>query len=135
MNCKMHRGFVALISTLLLSGILLLLGAVIGLFSYLAHEAATDEQSYRGAQQAAFSCARFALSRLDADPLRFAGIGTTSIQLSDTSGCAIVEASSTHDSAGALTEGESGLSSVRIFFTAARASTTAPFQLRTWTEY
>lgn len=135
MNFNDMRGFIALISVLMLSGVLLLIAATVDLYAYLAHEAAADERSYLEAQQSAFSCARFAVSRLDADPLRFTNIGTTAIQLDDISSCKIVSGTVTNSVANILTQGDSGESSVRIFVTANRASSTALFQLHTWTEY
>lgn len=129
-----QRGFIALVSAILLSTLLLLFVEAEGLAGYLAHQAVTDEQSYRVAQQAAFSCAEFAISRLDADPLRFQGIGTTTIQL-DAAACEIVSASTTNDSATVITRGESVRNSVPIFFSAIRASSSDPFRLISWEEY
>lgn len=119
----------------MLSGLLLLLATAVDLYAYLTHEAVVDEGSYREAQEAAFSCARLALSRLDADSLRFTDMGTTTVQLNDTSTCEIVSGNVISDSAHILAEGDTLRSSVRIFVTADRAFSTAPFQLRTWTEY
>lgn len=129
------RGFIALVSVLMLSGILLLIATTADLYAYLAHEAVVDEESYRAAQQAAFSCGRLALSRLDADPLRFAGTGTTTIRLSEGSTCEIVSASVTTTNADVLVQGDDRESSVRMLMAADRATSTVPFTLRTWTEY
>ena len=119
----------------MVSGILLLIALLADLSSFLAREAAQDEYSYRIAQQAAFSCARLAASRLDADPLRFVDISTTTIQLPSSSICKILSASMTGDAAGINVQGENGQSSVHIYFSASRASSTSPFKLTTWTEY
>lgn len=130
-----RSGFIALFSVLTLSAVLLAGVAVADYAAYVGHEAVTEERSYRNAQEAALSCARFALSRLDADPLRFSGSGTTSIQLSDISFCAIAAASSTADVAGAYVSGISDKSFVSLYVNGTRASSTALFKISSWTEY
>lgn len=130
-----RRGFIALFSVLTLSALLLLLVAGASTAAYLAHRAAFEEMSYRTAQQAAFSCARFALSRLDADPSRFDSMGTTTIVLSNDSVCDITSADRSADTARVAVTGRSEMSSVPISFTATRAASSASFALTSWTEY
>lgn len=134
MTYKPLQGFIALFSAITLSGLLLILITAEGLSGYLANQAIQDERSYRIAQQAAFSCSQFAFSRLDSDPLRFLGTGSTTIQF-ESSSCDIVSASTSVNTAGALIFGYSGESSVPVFFTANRASSSVPFRIRSWAQY
>jgi hypothetical protein len=129
------RGFIALFSVLTLSGILFLLTAFADYAAFLAHEAVSDEYSYRSAQEAAFSCSTFALSRLYADPLRFSGVGTTTIQLTELSLCEILSASVADTNAETVVQGLSGKSTVRMRITGKGASSTGPLQQVTWEEY
>lgn len=129
------QGFVALFSVLVLSALLLGMAVSADVAAYAAHEAESDEHSYRMAQEAALSCARFSFARLDADPLRFSNTPTTTIRITDESLCRIISASSTGNSAGSSVEGVSGESTVPLYATAVRATSAQPFALETWTEY
>jgi len=127
------RGFVALLSVLMVSSILLAASLSASEAAAFAQRAVADEFSYRAAIEAARSCATLAVSRLSADPHRFERTGTTTIILSPDAShpisCSISSAHGTSLDAHAMVQGYAGDSFVQFHARALRASASSPFQM------
>jgi len=127
-----QRGFIALLSVLMTSGVLLVLSFAATIDTTLAEQAVTDEFSYRSSFLAAWSCARFAFERLSADPQRFTDQGTTTISFQPSGQCSIISATTTPTQAHTLVQGHAGESFVRLNVTAGRTSPSSPFKVSSW---
>jgi hypothetical protein len=127
------RGFVALLSVLTISSILLVTSLSADAKVSLAQQAVANEYSYRAAQQAAYSCAQLAANRVSVEPQRFEKAGTTTIILSpDHSNpleCSIISAHGTSTIVSMVVQGHVGDSVIRMHAMARRTSSTSPFQI------
>ncbi len=120
-NHMQNRGFVALLSVLIIAGLLLAYTTTSASALFFGQHALVEEYAYRSAVDAAWSCAVFAFERLDIDPNRFIDSPATNIPLREAT-CSILAASSSDDRAGALVLGHAGDSFVELYVEASRAN-------------
>jgi hypothetical protein len=128
------RGYVALLSVLLVSAFLLALIADRSIEVFIAQDSVAHEISYRASLNNAWSCVNLALNRLSVDSTRFDGTGKVSIVLSTENSCDIISASTTAMRAEISTNGHSGESFTPLYVVATRASSTAEYLLHSWEE-
>lgn len=130
------RGFIALISVLLTSVLLLGLVALCSLEAMYVRDAVIDESAYRASLAAAWSCSLFARNRLSADPERFSGANAspsgTLVSLTSGTDCTILSASTTGTLASTHTQGHAGQRYTFLYVRTVRASSTAPFHIQSW---
>ena len=129
------RVFIALLSVLILSGLLSLLTITVSTEGFLAHTSLLNEESYRASRNAAYTCAHLALHSTSVDTYRFEDNIPVRITLPQNTDCIIIQASTTAAGAQALVQGHSGSSYSTMYVDAVRVSSTSPFEISTWREY
>ncbi len=128
------KGYIALLSVLIISSLLLILvadGSIEGVF---ARDAVNEESSYRESVTNAWSCAYLAFNRLIFDPNRFSHTGTTTITLSPLNTCHVIAASTTDFRAEVYVQGNAGYSFTSFYITAVRDSPSKPYFIDSWEE-
>lgn len=130
------RGYIALISVLLTSALLLGLVAICSLEALYIRNALVDESMYRASVGAAWSCTSFARNRLSEDPLRFSSANApatgTLISLTSDTDCTILSASASDVRAVVHTQGHAITRYTFLYVQMSRASSTAPFSIQSW---
>jgi hypothetical protein len=135
---KQPRGFIALLSVLLVSAFLLTLLADRSVGALTTRDSVENELLYRKSINAAWTCVNFTLNRLSADEKRFEEGVPLTTTISPQDSCTIIHAQVSNlgvfEEAQAQVRGHSGQSYTPLTVRAQRTSVKKPFELSSWEE-
>jgi hypothetical protein len=110
------RGYIALLSVLMVSGVLLVTTTAAGIMVYFAAQDVRGEMAYRRSRAAALSCAQLVVHALSVDRYRFASDTPASFPVTASSTCVVESVQVTQQEAEALLVGmsEDAVSLIRM---------------------
>lgn len=128
------RGYIALLSVLLISGTLLSLTLTASVALYFAQKDMRGEVSYRRSRVAAYSCAQVVMHALSVDKYRFEGVLPDEFPVTSSSTCRVLSVSVSDLDATIQIQGVSGTSVSPLQVTSTRPDISSAFIIQTWEE-
>jgi hypothetical protein len=123
------RGYIALLSVLVMSGILFVVTISAGITVYFASQDVRGEVEFRQSRAAAFSCAQLVIHAVSVDSYRFASDTPTMFPVSASSTCIVESVSVWDQEVEAVVTGVTGGSSSQIRVYASRFSSSTAFNI------
>ncbi|MEO6536922.1 MAG: hypothetical protein ABIT47_04475 [Candidatus Paceibacterota bacterium] len=128
------RGYIALISALLLSAILMVITFAANTEAFIARANLSNTEDYIQAKHYAYACGSIVLHILDQDTIRLTSTSPLSIQLNQNATCAIETGQVSGNSAQATVNARYGHAISSIYLRATRASSTDLFIPTYWSD-